>query len=92
MRTLLEQGIFNEDIKDENKAIVILSGEGEQGNFEKYTGSRTIRAIKQRLTKERCNGDRWASVYIYNYTNDLGDVYQDMETGEQRHIDEDNII
>lgn len=92
MRALLEQGKFNEDIKDTNKTIVIFSGEGEEGTFEEYDGARTITAIKTRLKKERCNGDRWASAYIFNYTNDLGDVYQDMETGEQRHINEDDII
>ena len=92
MRTLLEQGKFNEEIKDTSKKIVIFSGECEEGIFEEYKRARTIKAIKARLKEEKCNGDRWATVYIYNYTNDLGDVYQDMETGEQRHINEDDII
>lgn len=92
MRTLLEQGIFNEEIKDTSKNIIILSGEGKEGTFEKYDGARTIKAIKIRLKEEKCNGDRWARIYIYNYTNDLGDVYQDMETGEQQHIDEEDIV
>lgn len=40
--------------------IKIISGEGEIGTVETYTGKRTARAVKARLTKERCNGDRWA--------------------------------
>lgn len=40
--------------------IKIISGEGENGTVENYTGKRTARAVKARLTKERCNGDRWA--------------------------------
>lgn len=49
-------------IKDliETAAIRIVSGEGSQGKAELYTGKRTERAIKARLEKERCGGDRWA--------------------------------
>ena len=70
--------------------ILILSGEGENGTFEEYNGKRTMLAIKSRLRKERCNGDRWARAYIYLYTNDLGDVYKDIEDGELRHINLDD--
>lgn len=43
--------------------IEIVSGEGMgEGTTKLYTGKRTERAIKSRLTKERCNGDRWAFV------------------------------
>jgi hypothetical protein len=42
-------------------SIHIVSGEGDgPGTVEVYTGKRTIRAIKMRLTRERCGGDRWA--------------------------------
>jgi hypothetical protein len=44
--------------------IEIVSGEGEIGTVEDYEGKRTIRAIKARLTKERCGGDRWAFVRV----------------------------
>ena len=91
MRTLLEQGVFNQDITDETKKIVILSGEGEIGTYEEYDGNRTVRAIKTRLKEERCDGDRWARVFIYSHTN-VGDIYTNMETGEQIEIDEDDII
>ncbi len=44
----------------ETANIRIVSGEGEQGTIEPYTGDRTAQAIKLRLEKERCGGDRWA--------------------------------
>jgi|688.fasta_scaffold1925718_2 hypothetical protein len=40
--------------------LYIVSGEGDLGTTELYTGKRTVRAIKARLTRERCGGDRWA--------------------------------
>lgn len=40
----------------------IVSGEGEIGFTLEYTGKRTLRALRCRLTRERCNGDRWARV------------------------------
>ena len=51
--------------------IEIVSGEGETGTVEKYNGKRTIKAIKSRLTKERCNGDRWAYLKIDGQRMDL---------------------
>jgi hypothetical protein len=62
--------------------IMIVSGEGENGAVEIYSGKRTIRAIKMRLTKERCHGDRWAKSKVYSHSNDYGDVFVDVETGE----------
>ena len=44
--------------------IKIVSGEGERGTAEVYTGTMTIRALKMRLTKERCRGDRFAFVTV----------------------------
>jgi hypothetical protein len=40
--------------------IIIVSGEGTVGTPEIYTGKRTRRAMRARLTKESCGGDRWA--------------------------------
>jgi hypothetical protein len=68
------------DISDEK--IVIVSGEGENVHIEEYKGKKTPHAIKIRLTKERCNGDRWARAIQYMWTNDNGRVGQNMETGE----------
>ena len=54
MQTMLEQA----------PRIAIQSGEGEIGAYELYTGRRTVRAIKARLTRERCGGDRWAYAWV----------------------------
>ena len=51
--------------------IEIVSGEGTEGTVEEYTGKLTARAIKMKLTKERCNGDRWAFVKIDGERIDL---------------------
>jgi hypothetical protein len=53
-----------EEIIKRAEEIEIISGEGEQGTVEDYEGKRTERAIKMRLTKERCGGDRWAFARI----------------------------
>lgn len=44
--------------------IYIKSGEGEVGTVEPYTGKVSVRAIKARLTREQCKGDRWAKVLV----------------------------
>lgn len=44
------------------KKMQIVSGEGENGSAADYTGKKTVRAIKARLTRERSAGDRWARV------------------------------
>ena len=62
--------------------ISIISGEGEVGTTDKYTGKRSLLAIKRRLTKERCHGDRWATAVVYSHSNDYGDVYVNINTGE----------
>jgi hypothetical protein len=55
------------------KKIIIVSGEGEIGTEEDYNGKKTLRALKQKLNKEFCNGDRWAYAEIdgdrYDYTD-----------------------
>ena len=62
--------------------IPIIRGEGEVGTTDKYTGKRSLLAIKRRLTKERCHGDRWAKALVYSHSNDYGDVYVNINTGE----------
>lgn len=44
--------------------IEILSGEGETGYCERYSGARTVRAVRARLTRERCAGERWAQLIL----------------------------
>ena len=75
------------DITKTDSAIVIFSGEGERGTVELYTGVRSIRAIKSRLTRERCGGDRWARAFIFAGL-DLagGQIFEDLETGEIRNL------
>ena len=67
--------------------ILIVSGEGEgPGIVEVFEGRRTLRAIKMRLARERCGGQRWARAVAYSHTNDGGDVYINVETGELRGL------
>lgn len=73
------QAMTTEEILATSHAIRIVSGEGTIGNAETYTGTRTERALKMRLTRERCNGDRWARAEVFIRTcPEEGDVYQDF--------------
>jgi len=71
----LLNGIYLRLLADTSKPIFITAGEGEIGTTKLYTGKRTIRALKLRLTKERCKGDRWARAKVYSHTNDYGDQF-----------------
>ena len=45
----------------DSKQIAIISGEGTgPGTVEEYKGKRSQQALKSRLTRERCHGQRWA--------------------------------
>ena len=47
--------------------LYIVSGEGTTGTVERYTGKPGLRALKVRLTRERCGGNRWAKLLLeYN--------------------------
>ena len=48
----------------ENGDMLIYSGEGDTGSFERYFGARSPKAIRSKLSRERCSGARWASVWI----------------------------
>ncbi len=62
--------------------IYITSGEGELGTTEIYTGKRTSQAIKLRLARERCGGDRWAHASIFMHKSKCGlDIRMDCEDG-----------
>ena len=69
--------------------ILIVSGEGEVGGTESYNGTRTMRAIKSRLTRERCHGDRWARALVYSHDAEHGRVYVDVMTGEPELVYEE---
>lgn len=62
--------------------IRIVSGEGEVGTSETYNGKRTLRAIKMRLTKERCGGDRWSQAKVFHHSDERGDVFVNIESDE----------
>ncbi len=62
MRTWNQTTAQIEAIIATGKPLEIVSGEGENGTSEIYTGVKTVRAVKARLTRERCGGDRWARV------------------------------
>jgi hypothetical protein len=62
--------------------IRIVSGECELGTVEAYEGKRTYRAIKLRLARERCRGERWAKAVQFSHVNADGNVGIDLETGE----------
>jgi hypothetical protein len=59
--------------------LLIFSGEGDVGNWEHYHGSRTVRAIRSRLTKERAHGDRWATLWVSLPETD--GVYGQLDAG-----------
>ena len=59
-----DNATINQAMIDSAEEIEILSGEGEEGTREDYDGARTASAIKARLTKERCGGDRWAILIL----------------------------
>ena len=62
-----EKNSLGPDIEEriaQAKKIEIVSGEGIVGTKEIYTGKRTLRALKMRAKKERCEGDRWCTVWI----------------------------
>lgn len=51
--------------------IWIASGEGDgPGHRERYDGALTVRALKGRLTRERCGGDRWAHCLVETDTRE----------------------
>ncbi|MEE9612557.1 MAG: hypothetical protein V3W19_14985 [Desulfatiglandales bacterium] len=55
------------------------SGEGEQGAWEVVIT--TELGIKQRLTRERCSGQRWAKAYHSPYKLADGSGYAAYEVG-----------
>lgn len=56
---------MNTTMSREDWKIEIVSGEADgPGTIELYEGTRSPRAIRARLTRERCGGDRWAYVRI----------------------------
>ena len=64
----------------ESARISIVSGEGEVLTREEYTGKRTERALKMRITKELCHGDRKARAeYLVSTSYYDGDAVENWE-------------
>lgn len=56
------------------RRIEIWSGEGNgPGTREEYTGKRTARALRARLTRERVQGERWARAVWADTQEPIGD-------------------
>lgn len=66
----------------ETNDIYIVSGEGEVGTSHAYTGTRSMRAIRCAIMKERCGGDRWAKAIVLSHMNGGCPVYINFENGE----------
>lgn len=47
---------------DNDLELEIVSGEGVFGTIDEYDGKKNATAIMQRLSHERCGGDRWALI------------------------------
>lgn len=79
------------------RGALILSGEGECGTWERHTGRPTLRAIRARLTRERCGGDRWASAWLPAGDECEDDAYYEINedtgapTGDMRTVTDDDI-
>jgi len=74
----------------ETKTYWIHSGEGCWGTWQ--TAKTTELGIKQLLTRERCNGDRWASAYSDAYElADGGFAGYNIETGDVKSLPQ-NLI
>lgn len=66
-------------MKNEHFRVVIISGEGAgPGIIEAHTGAPNVAAVKARLRRERCGGDRWAKA-VAHVADSEG---EDVETGE----------
>ena len=71
--------LTDEHLQIKGVMVYIYSGEGERGNVDYFTGTKTLRAIKQRIKKEIGSGDRWARAEIeiegYPYImNEKGEI------------------
>lgn len=78
----------------ETADIVIISGEGTgPGTIERYHGSRTRKAIQDKLSRDRCKGARWAEVWIELSKNTYGMLDKSLSwIDAQRTIRPEDII
>lgn len=73
--------------------ILILSGEGERGYFEEYTGKRSMYAINRRLKKEESGGDRWVKLLVQKEGDTYFEINPDtLEIVNQREVPASEIL
>mgnify|MGYP001170135573 CR=1 FL=1 len=77
------------EMKTEKKNYWILSGEGENGTWEKHHC--TLTGAKRIATKERCGGDRWARIFeeVPETETELAYVI-DIDNGDMRDMPEED--
>lgn len=71
--------------------IIIQSGEGDRGTYERHTGKPSLLAVRRRLSRERRRGDRWARAFAPAGDGYIPDTYFDIDDGDLRTIPEDLI-
>jgi len=69
----------------EKKTYWILSGEDENGTWEKHVA--TLTGIKRIATKERCGGDRWAQIWEEVPETETTEAHiYDINDGDMRDV------
>lgn len=74
--------------------MLIFSGEGTHGSWERYFGVRSKAAIRSKLSREREGGARWASCWIEDGRVDVvtGDkVYDRLDTDLESVVNEQSV-
>ncbi len=77
----------------QKRKYLIFSGEGEYGNWE-LTNPITSIGLKRKLTKERCNGDRWAKAYYPDAVMFDGEIrlYPCSGQGDYKAMNQEELI
>jgi len=79
---------------DLTKDVLIFSGEGTEGTWERYFGARTEKALRSKLSRERCHGDRWAQAWVLadRYSDGTGwPVYQRFDGDGMRSVNPEMV-
>jgi hypothetical protein len=75
-----EKRWLQQQLDNPETSISVVSGEGDgPGTDDEFGGRRTIRALRQAIRRETCNGDRWAYAYIETPDGHAYKVGDDIE-------------
>ncbi len=79
----------NVTTQEHKKTYWMLTGEGEVGTWERHIC--TLRGIQRIATRERCGGDRWATIWEEIPETDTTEAHIiNIDSGDIRYIpDED---